>query len=975
MTKPILALIFIQVLVCNILYSQCDFSDPLKGLTVETATYLCGSELDGFTGTMPSADSPGVQPDPLCSMGGTVDNIIWFSFIPTSFSINISVSYTNCTMAPMGEGIQGGIYGDLAFTDEVVCDNFPQSGVPLSLMANGITPGQIYYLFIDGNDGVVCDFQINVISGVNDAELQFEWQENNDHIGAEVGGALQFDEHNVCTGADSIYKYVAPTCIARSGSLPIPDIDQFNLYCYEWTISPAGGGVIVGDPNQKEVEIDWQVPGDYTVSVDLIPHPDLASCSGDICNDARPIVVHANPVIEVTRDTILICPGEVEPFCGSMIAETTTLVCIPDFGSCERVVQPFKLQEPDTIKYGTIVNCGSSCFELFGFEYCTNGNYVIRDPVDCFRFHDFNIEGFFIDIDLPSIIELDCDSDELLIAPIINTNYVGDYTYKWEENNTLYQSDSILSINRTGTFTFIVEFPDLANTCIGSQTVNVVENTNAPDFDIAIPVIDCGNPIGTLSFEEIDPIDSLSWEGPNSFQSNMQDLTLNAGGDFTLFIRGTNGCTADSTFTIQEDDNAPVVVLAYENLDCIIESTTANFAADKEIASSTWELPDGTIVVNDSLLIGEAGSYEVTITAANGCSTIVPFEVQENIVYPVVSAGDDQVWQCNTEKIDLDGEMEVGPFEAEWGFVESGIINSEATREDIEVGSPGTYILRVRNTDNGCMSQDSVNVSRNEDVPDGAEVAITDPSCFATTDGMLQILNIEGGTAPYTYFIDGNPIQDNSDFIENLSAGTYQLMITDGYDCEYIQDLVVAEQAEIILDVPPMLEIGFNEEFTLEAIHNLTDDDIAGIYWYNENSAIIGEGRFLNFVGVDATTISVEVVNQNGCSTTRSILIEIDIDVPVFAPNVFSPNEDGINDNFTIFAREYPGRVESMSIFNRWGELMYTVNNLEFNDEKNGWDGTKNGKKLEPAVYTYTARIRLLDDSFKLVSGDVTLVR
>ena len=957
------------------LTGQCDFSDPLKGLTIQTAQFLCGSELDGFTGVMPGSDSPGIQPDPLCSQGGAVDNIIWFSFIPTSFSINISISYNNCTTSPSGEGIQGGIYGDFDFTDEIACDVFPQSGVPLSLNASGVTPGQIYYLFLDGADGVICDFQINVLSGINDAPFSFEWQDGNDHLGAEVGNNIFFDEHSVCTGADSIYTYIAPTCIARSGSLPIPDIDEFNLYCYEWTISPAAGGVIVGDSNKKKIEIDWQVPGDYTVSVELIPDPDLAACAGDICSDVIPIVVHANPVSEITRDTIFICPGSVESFCGQMIAETTTMECIPDFGTCERVTQPFKLYERDTIKLGTLVNCGSDCFELFGFEYCTNGTYVIQDPLECWKFHEFTIEGFFIDIDVPSIIELDCDSDELNIAPIINTNYDGVYTFQWEENNNLLQSDSILSISRTGTFTFNVNFPDLIGSCQGSATVNVVENTNTPDYQLNIPTIDCQNAIGTLSFIEIDPIDSISWEGADNFQSSLTDLTLNAGGTFTLFIRGENGCTADSTFTISEDDDAPQIVLEYDNLDCINESTTAIFTSDKPVASAQWQSPDNSLVETENLLIGFPGDYTLTVTAENGCRTIVPFEVQENIVYPLIYAGNDQTWQCNTESLNIDGEMEDGPFEAQWGFVEAGLILSDSKEEDIEVGGPGTYILIVSNIDNGCVSRDSVNVLRNENIPEIVEYSITDPSCFQTEDGMLQIMEVFGGTAPYEFFIDGNPTVNNTDFVENLAAGSYELLIKDGFGCELIREIIIEEQPEITLELPNSVEIGFNAQYTFEAIHNIEDGEVADIFWYDENNNIIGTGATLDFLGLEATTITVEVVNINGCSILRTIPIQINTDVPVFTPNVFSPNEDGINDYFTVYTRAYPGQVENLSIFNRWGELMYTVNNLQFNDEKNGWDGTKNGSKSEPAVYTYMARIRLLDDSFKLVSGDVTLIR
>ncbi len=98
--------------------------------------------------------------------------------------------------------------------------------------------------------------------------------------------------------------------------------------------------------------------------------------------------------------------------------------------------------------------------------------------------------------------------------------------------------------------------------------------------------------------------------------------------------------------------------------------------------------------------------------------------------------------------------------------------------------------------------------------------------------------------------------------------------------------------------------------------------------------------------------------------------------MPVFAPNVFSPNEDGFNDKFTLYANnDYPTQVNSLSIFNRWGEQVYFVENLDFGDESRGWDGTKNGQALDNAVFTFTAEVELVDGSRKLMNGEVTLIR
>ncbi len=976
MTKPRSILLFILILLCNVVNAQCDFSDPLKGLTIENATFLSGDVFNGYMSKLPAVSSPGIQPNPLCSNGGTPDNIVWYSFIPTAFAINISITYTNCTMSPFGNGIQTGIYGDLAFTEEVACNTFP-AGSPLSLTASGLTPGKMYYLFVDGADGVICDFKLNVISGISTAPLTFNWQNNNNAITAiQSNTSIQLNQ-NVCSNADSLYTYIAPTCIARSGAFPLSNFDEIGLYCFEWTISPPIGGTIIGDPNAKQIEVDWQVPGDYTLNVNIIPNPDLTTFSNSLCTNTVPISVTVKAVTQTISDTIFICPGSPELFCGELIDTTTTRECLQNFGTCESIVQPFVLLPMDTIDMGTVVVCssGSNCFSIFGFDYCNSGIYVINDPNECNVRHKFKIESFVIDINLPATMELDCSVDELLINPNLKTNYIGPINYRWEENGSFYQADSVLGINRKGTFTFIVEFPNLGPDCFGSSTIEIKENVNAPNFDLIIPTINCDTPVGFLDFVEIDPIDSLSWEGTNSFQSNLPRLLLNSGGSFTIFVKGENGCIADSTFTVTEDREPALITLSYQNLDCVIESTTAKFSADRDARNIEWTRPDLTNSNVNDFIITDPGNYTFTFTADNGCQTAVPFLVQENVNYPFIEAGLDQEWQCNTETLNLNGQIEAGTFDVSWNFVEQGQILSDPKSNIIEIGSPGRYVLKVTNEDNGCTSRDSVNVLRNEDIPKLLETSIIDPSCYQSNDAEIQIVNVNGGTRPYKYFIDGEATENNETFIQNLSAGSYTIMIKDIYDCELVEEIIVSEKLEIIIDSPPFVEIGYNANFIFEAIHNLSDQDVSGIYWYDENNNLIGTGPELEYIGVVETTIYVEVINQNGCSAVRSIPIRIDVDIPVYAPNVFSPNEDGLNDVFTIYTRDYPGYVESLRIFDRWGELMYAVDNLDFNDLSKGWDGTKNGKALESAVYTYMAKIKLVDDSYKIIGGDVTLIR
>ena len=64
-----------------------------------------------------------------------------------------------------------------------------------------------------------------------------------------------------------------------------------------------------------------------------------------------------------------------------------------------------------------------------------------------------------------------------------------------------------------------------------------------------------------------------------------------------------------------------------------------------------------------------------------------------------------------------------------------------------------------------------------------------------------------------------------------------------------------------------------------------------------------------------------------------------------------------------------------LTIYDRWGGLVFAQNNFSPSDEMLGWDGTARGKDANAGVYVYVARIRFLDGEVVNFSGGLTLVR
>jgi len=147
--------------------------------------------------------------------------------------------------------------------------------------------------------------------------------------------------------------------------------------------------------------------------------------------------------------------------------------------------------------------------------------------------------------------------------------------------------------------------------------------------------------------------------------------------------------------------------------------------------------------------------------------------------------------------------------------------------------------------------------------------------------------------------------------------------------------------------------------------------------WYVEGGMIIS-GDYTNEIEVDWSAVDTglykvyaSIMNMYGCSDTSEILIRVTgcPFVEMYLPNVFTPNDDKINDVF-IPIGHFDHLIEyKMAIWNRWGQQIY-----ESFDVYNGWDGTRKGNPCQNDAYVYLIEFRVYDkDMFRL--GQVILTR
>lgn len=88
----------------------------------------------------------------------------------------------------------------------------------------------------------------------------------------------------------------------------------------------------------------------------------------------------------------------------------------------------------------------------------------------------------------------------------------------------------------------------------------------------------------------------------------------------------------------------------------------------------------------------------------------------------------------------------------------------------------------------------------------------------------------------------------------------------------------------------------------------------------------------------------------------------------MWAPNIFSPDQDGLNDLFLIRGPIHPDNF-LLIIYSRWGEKVF-----EATDPNIGWDGSKNNKKFNSGVFAYIAKGTVWSGQEFELSGNITLL-
>ena len=314
-----------------------------------------------------------------------------------------------------------------------------------------------------------------------------------------------------------------------------------------------------------------------------------------------------------------------------------------------------------------------------------------------------------------------------------------------------------------------------------------------------------------------------------------------------------------------------------------------------------------------------------------------------------------------------DGSIEVTAFSSPFA-VASYAWNTGQTTARVDSLGPGTYVVTVTDVE-GCAAVDSVTISEPAELVLNLE--LTGISCFGSGDGSLRIRELSGGTPPYTILLNGEVVSTSSVF-SGLGPGDYVLDVTDANGCQSGAELSVDEPDLLTLDLGRDTVLRLGDSLLIVPVTN--DGEGGGGVFAWESGECSGCPAVV--VRPFATrTVSVSVTNQNGCTAAATKLLTVDERPRIYVPNAFSPNGDNVNDRVYPFADEAVRTINSFRIYDRWGELLWSVENISPNDPTEGWDGTLNGQPLNAAVFIWALEATMINNESVSLRGDVVLMR
>jgi gliding motility-associated-like protein len=358
-----------------------------------------------------------------------------------------------------------------------------------------------------------------------------------------------------------------------------------------------------------------------------------------------------------------------------------------------------------------------------------------------------------------------------------------------------------------------------------------------------------------------------------------------------------------------------------------------------------------------------AGIYDVTITDNKGCFTSVQTTLNEP--KPLDAALKVKGLACPqtpTGAAEAQGLGGTQPYTYLW--------SNKETKSLISGLLSGVYTVKIKDI-NGCAKDTNVFVS--QPTPLDLKIAKEDVRCSGQKNGTAKAI-VTGGTPPFLYSFNNKDFSGQNTFA-GLKPNVYSMIVKDKNGCLFQEDVEINEPFPITVNLGKDSSIFYGKSVALFPIVTGTVGKISFLWSPYDSSFISCERCETPIVAPKSSTLfSLKVIDEKGCVGVGEVNISILIRDVAFVPTGFSPNNDGNNDLLLIHG-EKGTKVLSFSVYDKWGERLYTQENTFVNDDKIGWDGTFRGNNMPPDVYAWSLVIEFINGEKKNFRGSTTLIR
>ncbi|MEX1191498.1 MAG: T9SS type B sorting domain-containing protein [Brumimicrobium sp.] len=435
-------------------------------------------------------------------------------------------------------------------------------------------------------------------------------------------------------------------------------------------------------------------------------------------------------------------------------------------------------------------------------------------------------------------------------------------------------------------------------------------------------------------------------------------------------------------------DNCNALVFKFDfnlipNAEFTIENNTGcapfevefdNFSSDSD--SYVWDFGDGNLdstTFEPVITYNTPGTYEVSLMVTDSICLITDTAFITIEVAPTLELDNlTDIDLCEPDSITLEansfGTADAFIWSSDSDFSDTLNTNVADSTADILPTNSGYYYVMLSNE--GCTLIDSVQVTFTSSA---LELEGDTTLCIGDEINVTANSSVSGITfSNYDWSPDSSIINgDGTNSVTASPSSTGYLYVTADASngCEVTDSIMIFVSN---INESTVSASASEDNIAAGSSVTLTAEPSGYDYiWFPPNGLSDPTSQETDAQMYETTTFLVEV-SDGICTKMAEVTVAVFnyvCDEPfVYVPNAFTPNGDGEND--ILYVRSSIVEELTFRVYNRWGELMF-----ETKDLNTGWDGTYNGKLVDPDVYDYYLEGYCIDNQEFLIQGNITLIR